>query len=220
MSSSRTVPLPVEDLQMMWRKLAHRYFENRLPPIVIEWSNRLTASTGMFVSRVGPRSRHVSIEERHGGARRIRLSAPLLQDQPESEIMRTLAHEMIHQWQYDVKKRFPNHGQEFQEVMARMNREGMQITIRHSLDQQVERLCKYLWQCVACGRTYSRQRRTISSRRHRCGSCRGNLKEILQNLPKGDDHTQCHDFSADQISRAPHLFPKKVLKPQQLSFNF
>ena len=220
MSPPRTVPVAVEDLQLMWKDLAHRYFHDRLPPITIEWSYRLTASTGMFVSRVSPRSRHVSQEERHGAARRIRLSAPLLHDQPESEIMRTLAHEMIHQWQYDVKKRFPNHGQEFYAVMARMNRDGMKITIRHSLDQQVERLSKYVWQCVACGRTYRRQRRTISSRRHRCGSCYGNLKEVsLKSLPK-DNKTRCHDFDADQFSCSHPPHSKMELKPQQLSFNF
>ena len=220
MSPSRTVPVPVEDLQRMWRDLAHRYFDNRLPPITIEWSYRLTASTGMFVSRVSPRNRHVSIEERHGVARRIRLSAPLLHDQSESEILRTLAHEMIHQWQYDVKKRFPNHGREFYEVMARMNRDGMQITIRHSLDQQVERLSKYLWKCVACGRTYRRQRRTISSHRHRCGSCHGSLREVpLKSLTVGDQ-TRHHDFHADQFSCSPPPHSKMKLNPQQLSFNF
>ena len=42
----------------------------------------------MFVSQVGPRSQYVSREERHGSARCIRLSFPLLRDQPETEIVR------------------------------------------------------------------------------------------------------------------------------------
>ena len=220
MSSLRTVPVLKEDLQVMWRRLAHRYFDNRLPPIDIEWSFRLTASTGMFVSQVGPRSRCVSMEERHGSARRIRLSAPLLQDQPKAEIVRTLAHEMIHQWQYDVKKRFPNHGQDFYDVMARMNQDGMGITIRHSLEQQVERLCKYLWQCVACGRTYRRQRRTISSRRHRCGTCYGNLKEVLSTFSLADEQKLPYASDSNQVSCSHPSNSKTDLKPHQLSFNF
>ena len=94
------------------------------------------------------------------------LSAPLLRDQSKEEIIRTLAHEMIHQWQYDVKKRWPNHGPDFQEVMARMNRDGLGITVRHSLNEQVDRLTRYAWQCRDCGMTYRRQRRTISPARH------------------------------------------------------
>lgn len=172
------VLVPVDQLQNLWKSLADSYFSNRLPPIRIEWSSRLTASTGLFVSHVGPRSRDLIWGEQRESARLIRLSAPLLHNQPESEIMGTLAHEMIHQWQYDVKKCRPTHGPEFLKFMARMNRDGLGITIRHSLNQQVEAFTKYAWQCTKCGESYRRQRRSISPHRHRCGSCYGSLREI------------------------------------------
>ena len=54
--------------------------------------------------------------------------------------MTTLAHEMIHQWQYDILKRRPNHGQDFRRMMARMNLDGLGITIYHSLGKAVTAL--------------------------------------------------------------------------------
>ncbi len=213
----KSVPVPVDDLQDMWKDVARQYFENQLPPIIIEWSFRLKASTGVFVSQVGPRSRLVSQEERHGAARRIRLSAPLLAGQSEAEIVGTLAHEMIHQWQYDIKKRFPNHGQDFHEIMDRMNLGGLRITVRHSLKQQVEQFSKYLWRCLGCGNSYRRQRRTISSRRHRCGKCQGKLAEILL--------TQSEVSQPELLVAHPSDFQSRQQipddwNPQQLGFEY
>ena len=177
-SHSQNIPVSVDRLQTYWKTLADTYFSGRLPPIRIEWSSRLTASTGMFVSQIGPRSRRDKGVEQHDRARLIRLSAPLLHNQPESEIVKTLAHEMIHQWQYDVKKCRPTHGPEFLKIMARMNHDGLGISIRHSLHRQVEVFTRYAWQCSMCGESYRRQRRSISPNRHRCGSCHGSLREV------------------------------------------
>lgn len=168
----------METVQAIWQSLSLRFFENRLPLITIEWSTRLTASAGLFMSRVGPRSLWVSSAYRHGAARVIRLSAPLLRDQPEEELWRTLAHEMIHQWQFDIRKHRPSHGAEFQEMMHRMNMEGLGITIRHRLETAVNRRNRYAWQCPQCGMAYHRQRRTIIPARHLCGRCQGKLVEI------------------------------------------
>ena len=108
-----SVPLSVEQLQSIWQELNASYFGNRLPAIEIQWSTRLTASAGLFRSRTGPRTSWVDPEERHGKGRVIRLSVPLLSGQSFEEIRGTLAHEMIHQWQFDVKKWCPSHGREF-----------------------------------------------------------------------------------------------------------
>lgn len=165
-------------LQRLWTDLNLRWFDGGLPSIEIVWSRRLTASAGLFVSRGGPRMPAIG-----GRQRRIRLSAPLLRDssgQAEREIFVTLAHEMIHQWQYDILKRRPNHGTDFRRKMEEMNRAGLGITIRHDLIEAVRKLAKYAWRCLDCGRTYERQRRTIRPSRHRCGSCRGRLAEVVQ----------------------------------------
>lgn len=185
-----TVPLSVEHLQSIWRELNGSYFQNRLPAIEIQWSNRLTASAGLFRSRTGPRTSWVDPEERHGKGRVIRLSVPLLSGQSFEEIRGTLAHEMIHQWQFDVKKWCPSHGREFRRIMALMNDDGLGITIYHTLGEDARVSVKFTWRCVRCGHAYHRQRNTLSTKRHRCGLCRGPLQEIVDHNTGGEPSPQ------------------------------
>ena len=173
-----TPPLSCAQLQSCWRELNARYFRSALVPIRIEWSARLTSSAGLFISHTGPRSSN----PRNAHRRLIRLSAPLLGCQSEREILSTLAHEMVHQWQYDVLKRRPSHGLDFLAKMDTMNDDGLGITVHHALDKQVRRFMKYEWRCQHCGRDYQRQRRTIRPRVHRCGHCRGPLKEMSRGV--------------------------------------
>ncbi len=175
-----------DDFRRLWADLNARYFRGALPPIDIQWSERLTASAGLFVSRRGPRSR--SLDSAGEGTRRmIRLSRPLLAGRPPQELIETLAHEMIHQWQYDLLKRWPDHGAEFRRKMREMAAGGLRVTIRHDLHEAVRTMTRYRWQCAACGQTYERQRRTIQPRRHRCGACRGRLT-ALSDVPRSTRH--------------------------------
>lgn len=169
----------LQQLHAHWADLNVRYFGGTLPPIDIVWSSRLTSSAGMFVSHTGPRARAEGSLESGQSRRLIRLSAPLLQYLPERELLSTLAHEMIHQWQYDVRKRRPDHGEDFLEKMEAMNRDGLRITIHHTLDEEVSAFMTYAWRCLECGQDYQRQRRTIRPKDHRCGACRGPLGEVL-----------------------------------------
>ena len=174
--------LTTELLQEHWAELNSRYFREALPPIRIEWSRRLTSSAGMFVCRVGPRHPFARVTDDHNRRRCIKLSAVLLRGQvfrQDQETLTTLAHEMIHQWQYDILKRRPNHGLDFRRMMARMNEDGLGITIYHSLGKEVAALTKYAWRCQQCGSIYRRQRRSIQPRRHSCGACRGPLRELV-----------------------------------------
>lgn len=171
--------MTLERLQELWAELNARYFLSTLPAIGIEWSHRLTASSGMFVSRVGPRARTPGGAHLPPGRRLIRLSRPLLRGQDEREIIGTLAHEMIHQWQFDVLRKRPDHGPDFRDKMAAMNRDGLGVTIRHDLDDAVRALGKYAWRCLRCGRVYERHRRTIRPDVHQCGACRGRLRELV-----------------------------------------
>jgi predicted SprT family Zn-dependent metalloprotease len=177
--------LSAEQLQTEWRLLNERYFEGLLPPISVVWSRRLTSSVGMFVSRGGPRPRPFDEPNPNRTKREIRLSEPLMARLAErttyagQELLNTLAHEMIHQWQFDVLKRRPNHGPDFLRKMTEMNRSGLvSITIYHSLQKEVQALSRFAWRCTDCGRIYRRQRKTIQPRRHLCGSCRGALQEL------------------------------------------
>jgi predicted SprT family Zn-dependent metalloprotease len=178
-------PLTTRQLVDIWTDLNTRYFDDALPPIAIVWSGRLTSSVGMFVSRTGPRSSWRDRTVPQPAKREIRLSIPLLtplladSEFGPNELVSTLAHEMIHQWQYDVLKRRPNHGPDFLRKMREMNRDGtLAVTVYHSLKTEVQALSRFAWRCVRCGRIYRRQRRTIQPRRHHCGSCRGALHEV------------------------------------------
>lgn len=172
-----------EGLQARWHDLNTRYFAGLLPPIAIVWSRRLTSSVGMFASRSGPRAPQSNSA---GHCRReIRLSLPLLERlaertaYAEQELLNTLAHEMIHQWQFDVLKRRPTHGLDFLRKMAEINRaDEIAVTTYHSLQKEVLALSRFAWRCVDCGRIYRRQRKTIEPSRHQCGSCRGALQEL------------------------------------------
>jgi predicted SprT family Zn-dependent metalloprotease len=174
-----SVPVPLQRVQAQWADLNARYFGGALPPIEIQWSARLTSSAGMFVSHAGSRVREAGCLDAGRPQRLIRLSAPLLKDLPEHEWLSTLAHEMIHQWQYDVRRQRPDHGPDFLEKMAAMNRDGLRVTVHHALDEQVGAFLTYAWRCFACGLDYPRQRRTIRPRDHRCGACHGPLGEVL-----------------------------------------
>lgn len=179
-----SMPLSTEGLQAHWQHLNARYFASSLRPIEILWSQRLTASVGMFTCREGPKSFYPFTKT--NSHREIRLSLPLLEQlsartpYAEQELLNTLAHEMIHQWQFDVLKQRPDHGLEFLRKMTQMNRSGeVAVTTYHALEQEVNALSKFAWRCQDCGRLYRRHRRTIQPKRHHCGVCRGPLQELV-----------------------------------------
>ncbi|HEX5544354.1 MAG TPA: SprT-like domain-containing protein [Nitrospira sp.] len=186
MSPTSVVPelsilLSSEGLQTRWRHLNARYFAGSLKPIEILWSQRLTASVGMFSCRQGSKTFSAVTD----GRREIRLSLPLFEQlaartpYAEQELLNTLAHEMIHQWQFDVLKRRPDHGLEFLRKMTQINRAGeVAVTTYHSLEKEVIALSKFTWRCRDCGRLYRRHRKTIQPKRHHCGVCRGQLQEL------------------------------------------
>ncbi|MDH5639937.1 MAG: SprT-like domain-containing protein [Nitrospira sp.] len=220
----------IETLQTHWRNLNVRYFDNRLPPIPIVWSRRLTSSVGMFASRGGPRSLHPSVSD--GSRREIRLSRPLLErlaertPYAEQELLNTLAHEMIHQWQFDILKRRPNHGMDFLRKMTEMNRSGdVAITTYHSLQKEVLALSPFAWRCKNCGQVYRRQRKTIKPRRHQCGNCRGTLQELgVTDIHRPSDETSPqtagHSSTASDERPAPRAVADKPTGQLTLEYSF
>jgi predicted SprT family Zn-dependent metalloprotease len=216
------VLLSSEELQARWRDLNARYFAGRLPPIPIVWSRRLTSSIGMFVCRGGPRSPDLATTAR--SRREIRLSLPLLErlaernPYAEQELLNTLAHEMIHQWQFDVLKRRPNHGLDFLRKMTEMNRSGeVAITTYHSLQSEVHALSRFAWRCRDCGRVYRRQRKTIEPKRHHCGACRGSLQELIPVTQPSPSQPLCRAARQSE-KRTPSSHPEQHDRsPEQLT---
>ncbi|NOT24000.1 MAG: hypothetical protein HOP22_14940 [Nitrospiraceae bacterium] len=221
---AQSPPVTSQHLIQMWSELNDRYFSGLLSRIGLVWSRRLTSSVGLFVSHRGPRPRRSQEGARLPAKREIRLSLPLLQqvvqasEYGEQEIINTLAHEMIHQWQYDILKRRPNHGPDFLRKMTEMNRGGaVAITIYHSLQKEVLTLTRFAWRCRQCGKVYQRHRRTIQPRRHHCGVCRGALHEL--NPSEVIPHSSCvanreHSFSS--VSTGPDQQLKLDFSPSRL----
>ncbi len=200
-------------VRALWQELNVRYFSDRLPGIAIVWSTRLTASAGLFVNRAGPRHPDPSPDRRC-----IKLSLPLLGTQPTHELLGTLAHEMIHQWQYDILKRRPNHGADFQRKLEAIERDGLVLSGTHRLDAMVEALSRYAWECTRCGCVYHRQRRTIRPRSHRCGRCSGPLREVRQRDGDGDGNGDGAKSPAGRGCRAASTSPSAA--PLQLALPF
>ncbi|CAI4034137.1 hypothetical protein DNFV4_04581 [Nitrospira tepida] len=179
------------DVLASWERFNRQYFAGRLPPIPIQWSGRLTSSLGLFMSRVGPRTNVSESPLPNRDRRCIRLSLPLIGQMPADPLIRgqlilnTLAHEMIHQWQYDILKRRPDHGPDFRKKMREINRQGsLSITIYHFLSNEVRALARHAWRCQWCGEVYRRLRRTIRPRLHICAICHGPLKEAPEQLDR------------------------------------
>jgi predicted SprT family Zn-dependent metalloprotease len=217
-SNISTALLPAM-LEARWQQLNARYFDNSLQPIPIRWSERLTSSIGMFTCRGGPRTSYP--HPTRTSRREIRLSRPLFEQlaarmpHVDQELMNTLAHEMIHQWQFDVLKQRPDHGVAFLRKMTQINRSGeVAVTTYHSLEKEVIALSRFTWQCTSCGRLYRRQRKTIQPKRHHCGVCRGALTELVSELTQhGDDHRPSIDQAADQLCpRRPRQRSTRLLE--------
>lgn len=206
-------------LETRWKQLNARYFSNSLPPIPIRWSGRLTSSVGMFTCRGGPRTSYPNLPDT--SRREIRLSRPLFEQlaarmpHVEQELLNTLAHEMIHQWQFDILKRRPDHGLAFLKKMTQINRSGeVAVTTYHSLEKEVIALSRFAWQCIKCGRLYRRQRKTIQPQRHHCGACRGTLQELTtEPAQHKDGHSSFVDQASDRLSPPkPPRKPSRVLE--------
>ena len=179
-----SAPFSAEGLQTHWYQLNTRYFSGSLSPITIRWSRRLTSSVGMFACRGRARTSQPVNLGQH--LREIRLSLPLFErlaertQYAEQELLNTLAHEMIHQWQFDILNRRPDHGLEFSRKMTEINRSGeVAITTYHSLEADVMALSRFAWRCKDCGHIYRRHRKTIHPKRHHCGVCQGPLQELI-----------------------------------------
>ncbi|MBX3324549.1 MAG: SprT-like domain-containing protein [Nitrospira sp.] len=205
-TSHISTALSPEMLEARWHQLNVRYFDSALPPIPIRWSTRLTSSVGMFTCRGGPRTSYAAPTS--PSRREIRLSRPLFEQlaartpQLEQELINTLAHEMIHQWQFDILRRRPNHGLAFLRKMTQINRSGeVAVTTYHSLEKEVIALSRFIWQCINCGRLYRRQRKTIQPQRHHCGACRGTLQELATEPElRTDQHSPFIYQTSDTLS--------------------
>ncbi|KAK4203588.1 SprT-like family-domain-containing protein [Triangularia verruculosa] len=99
-----------------------------------------------------------------------------------------LAHEFCHLCNFMISGITTNpHGKEFKAWGARVTREfggvggyGVEVTTRHSYEIDF----KYVWACEECGMEYKRHSKSIDTGRHRCGGCKGLLRQVKP-TPRG-----------------------------------
>lgn len=147
---------PHPDVHALFVHYNEIYFENALGGVSVEWSSRRMTSCGGTCQSVP------------GGAI-IKLSQPLLTLRPAKDIKMVLLHEMIHA--YCMVKRLRDsdpggHGAPFQLLMNKINTStvvdyqrplgGYNITITHSMFDEVNYYRQHHWRCERCGNEVKR----------------------------------------------------------------
>ncbi|CAH0050107.1 unnamed protein product [Clonostachys solani] len=107
----------------------------------------------------------------------IELAEKVIDD--EEKLLNTLAHEFCHLANFMVNGITNNpHGKEFKVWAAKCSRvfsdRGIKVTTKHTYEIDF----KYIWECSSCAATYKRHSKSINPSKHRCGTCKSELKQI------------------------------------------
>ncbi|CAI6095401.1 unnamed protein product [Clonostachys chloroleuca] len=107
----------------------------------------------------------------------IELAEKVITD--EDKLLNTLAHEFCHLANFMVNGITNNpHGKEFKVWAAKCSRvfsdRGIKVTTKHTYEIDF----KYIWECSSCAATYKRHSKSINPSKHRCGTCKSELKQI------------------------------------------
>ncbi|KAJ4247744.1 hypothetical protein NW762_012952 [Fusarium torreyae] len=113
----------------------------------------------------------------------IELAEKVIDD--EHRLLNVMAHEFCHLANFMISGITNNpHGREFKAWAAKCSAvfgdRGIEVTTKHSYDIDF----KYVWECEACGTEFKRHSKSIDPQRHRCGSCKGLLKQTRP-APRG-----------------------------------
>jgi predicted SprT family Zn-dependent metalloprotease len=159
------------------RFLANRDALDQPTLLTVSWSNKLRTTAGRtrLLRHKTAKNNHLNNDLKVSNRTvAIELSTKVLDSLDRLKC--TLLHEMCHaaQWILDDNAR-PMHGPIFKK-WARLasQRTGVPISVRHNY----EIVYKYAWQCEICHVIIQRHSRSISIERHRCGKCRGKLREV------------------------------------------
>ncbi|KAH8840497.1 hypothetical protein MCOR07_004251 [Pyricularia oryzae] len=103
----------------------------------------------------------------------------------EDRLLNVLAHEFCHLATFMITGVTTNpHGREFKSWAAKCSRvfahRGINVTTKHSYEIDF----KFAWECVECAGEYKRHSRSINPQRHRCGRCKGELRQTKP-VPRG-----------------------------------
>jgi len=140
-------------------------FEKGVPRVSVRWSDgRMRTTAGMYRRKTN----FFGVK-----ASEIILSKPVLEKLPETALMSTLCHEMIHAWIDLVLKVEESHGPNFHKRMEEINssQADFQVTVRHSFPI-LKKMPKWLATCPLCKKSF-RYRRIVKGAA--CKSCCNNF---------------------------------------------
>ena len=164
--------------------------------IRINWSNKLnttagranwkretvrTVKTSNAAAAAGRPPETVAVTHKHHAS--IELAEKVIDD--EHRLLNVIAHEFCHLANFMVSGVTTNpHGKEFKAWAVKVSRvfggRGIEVTTKHSYDIDF----KYVWECASCGMEYKRHSKSVHPERHRCGGCKGELKQTKP-APRG-----------------------------------
>ena len=164
--------------------------------IKLIWTNKLNTTAGRAnwkretIRTTAPSTNittTTTTTTKHNPHASIELAEKVIDSPPR--LLNVLAHEFCHLANFMISNVTTNpHGREFKIWAARVTRafgdRGIEVTTKHSYDIAF----KYVWECVACGAEFKRHSRSIDPARHRCGSCREELRQTkpVPRRKKGD----------------------------------
>jgi len=129
---------PAPDARAMFLTFNEALFWGRLSGVELRWSKSMTRCAGLCAY------------EGKGGLCSVRLSEPLLQLRPRSDLINTLIHEMIHAWEFVAARGGSHdaHGAEFLRIARALNEAlGCSVTVFHTFNNEVALYQRHWWQC-------------------------------------------------------------------------
>ncbi|KAM7207959.1 SprT-like family domain containing protein [Naviculisporaceae sp. PSN 640] len=134
----------------------------------------------------------------------------------EHRLLNTLAHEFCHLANFMINGLTTNpHGKEFKAWAAKCStsfgHRGIQVTTKHTYEIDF----KYAWECTACGIAYKRHSKSINPGRHRCGACKGELKQtkpVPRGAAAGKQPSEYQVFMKEQMRLLKEENPKSPQK--------
>ncbi|KZM22548.1 uncharacterized protein EKO05_0009544 [Ascochyta rabiei] len=113
----------------------------------------------------------------------IELASKVIDD--EHRLYNVLAHEFCHLTTFMISEVRNNpHGAEFKawgrKVSDAFRDRDVEVTTKHSYAIEY----KFVWECVSCGYEFKRHSRSVDTKRHSCGKCKGALVQTKP-TPRG-----------------------------------
>lgn len=151
------------------------------------WSKTLNTTAGRAnwkretIRSKDANGEEINVQYKHHAS--IELAEKVIND--EDRLLNVVAHEFCHLANFMISGITNNpHGKEFKAWASKCSRvfgdRGIKVTTKHTYDISY----KYVWECVSCGTEFKRHSKSIDPTRHRCGSCKNQLKQIKP-VPRG-----------------------------------